>query len=645
LRELILYNNQLTGVIPTQFGTLTNLRVVLLQNNRLNGSLPPDIGNWTNLQTLLLQNNQLSGDVPTTFVNLTQLGTVDNLPNYGWTNNEEVDFGYNALFASNQSVRDFLFAKDADWAYTQTIAPNMLTVSGVTIDSVTLAWVPILYTDDGGHYEIEFATNVAGPYSVHGTTTDKTASGYVVTGLTDNTQYYFRVRTFTPAHDDQQSDLYSDYSSIVTATPQAPPATPTSLTAGPATMNTMPLTWVDNADDETYYNLERSPGGANNWSQIALLPANTVNYLDAGLACNTVYDYRVRAYRSGDSKYSDYSNVASASTLVCPPPQPQTAGLYKDGMWNFRDTNTTGQPDVRFRFGPQEAGWTPLVGDWDGDGVDGIGVYKDGVWLLRNSADSGTREIAFVFNPLGAGAVPVVGDWNSDGIDTIGLYRNGMFVLRNSNSAGTRDLAFSFNPGSGWLPVAGDWNGDNYDTVGFYKDGRWLLTNTLQSSPSTFNFAFGPTQTGWLPITGDWDALNGDSIGLYKDGVWRLRNTNNAGGADIGFSFILGATGWKPVPGYRGGVGGLLALGLSEEPTAPILPILVTPTQEATSDVTASPSETTVAPTESPSVTETPLAPTETPTESAPIVTESPPLTATEAPPSEIPMPETTQDP
>ena len=102
----------------------------------------------------------------------------------------------------------------------------------------------------------------------------------------------------------------------------------------------------------------------------------------------------------------------------------------------------------------QRLEWTPLIGDWDGDGIDGIGLYKNGIWMLRNSTSSGKVDVAFVYNPLGQGALPVVGDWDRDGKDTIGVYRDGIWELRNSNSSGRYDIAFFFGPISGGQPVS-----------------------------------------------------------------------------------------------------------------------------------------------------------------------------------------------
>ena len=71
--------------------------------------------------------------------------------------------------------------------------------------------------------------------------------------------------------------------------------------------------------------------------------------------------------------------------------------------------------------------------------------------------------------PAGLGWKPLVGDWNGDGIDTIGLYDpvNGNYFLRNAHAPRAVDLVYGFGPpGLGWKPLSGDWNGDGADTVG-----------------------------------------------------------------------------------------------------------------------------------------------------------------------------------
>jgi len=53
-----------------------------------------------------------------------------------------------------------------------------------------------------------------------------------------------------------------------------------------------------------------------------------------------------------------------------------------------------------------------VTGDWDNDGRDTIGVYRNGVFYLRNSNTAGNADLYFA---LGIpGDLPIAGNW--DGI-------------------------------------------------------------------------------------------------------------------------------------------------------------------------------------------------------------------------------------
>ena len=70
---LYLSSNQLTGEIPAELGSLTNVEVLALHNNRLTGEIPAELGNLTNLERLFLTGNQLTGEIPAELGNLTNL--------------------------------------------------------------------------------------------------------------------------------------------------------------------------------------------------------------------------------------------------------------------------------------------------------------------------------------------------------------------------------------------------------------------------------------------------------------------------------------------------------------------------------------------------------------------------------------------
>ena len=62
--ELDLFSNGLSGEIPAELGSLSNLRVLRLRDNELSGEIPAELGSLSNLLALNLNGNDLSGCVP-----------------------------------------------------------------------------------------------------------------------------------------------------------------------------------------------------------------------------------------------------------------------------------------------------------------------------------------------------------------------------------------------------------------------------------------------------------------------------------------------------------------------------------------------------------------------------------------------------
>ena len=227
LSVIDLGNNQLTGSIPIELGNLTNLNDLSLHDNQLSGSIPANLGNLSNLWSLDLQNNYLSGQIPANFgnLNISSLRLNGNALSGEFPSsivqlvnlNYATDFGYNKLTTSNPSVIAFLNVKDPDWAQTQTIAPSDLQTEVKSTSEIQLSWTPINYAVDGGYYQISYGkSSSAAEKTIQ--TADKTVSGHTINGLDAGTKYYFKVRTYTPAHGAQQNDLWSEYGAITSAT-------------------------------------------------------------------------------------------------------------------------------------------------------------------------------------------------------------------------------------------------------------------------------------------------------------------------------------------------------------------------------------------------------------------------------------------
>jgi hypothetical protein len=161
------------------------------------------------------------------------------------------------------------------------------------------------------------------------------------------------------------------------------------------------------------------------------------------------------------------------------------------------------------------AGWQPVAGDTDGDGVGTVSLFKDGVWLLRDSEQGLPRLVRFGLK----GDQPVLGDWNGDGIDTIGVFRGGRWYVRDVNLSGpNRSFGYGL-PGD--VAVVGDWDGNGSTDIGVRRGVTWYQRDAASSGPTSRTFAFG--LRGDIPVAGDWDHDGRDTPGLFRAGTWFFR--------------------------------------------------------------------------------------------------------------------------
>ncbi len=94
----------------------------------------------------------------------------------------------------------------------------------------------------------------------------------------------------------------------------APPDAPALLTAKQVSGN-IELEWIDVAQNETGYSVERSLNG-NGFSEIAQLPANSTSFTDEAVSASQLVVYRVRAMDSDTDNHSAYSNPSAALTVA-----------------------------------------------------------------------------------------------------------------------------------------------------------------------------------------------------------------------------------------------------------------------------------------------------------------------------------------
>ena len=224
LRHLHLNGNHLSGPIPPILGNLTEVIDFQLEGNQLSGTIPTSLGNLHNVLTFQLHDNQLSGVIPSTLVSLTAVYT------------GSLTLSENALTAHDPALLSFLAARSSGWENWQTVPPTDVKpdagLGGGVLGGVT--WAPILYTSNGGYYEV-FVSEDGVNFKKNNATTDKTSHSATVPLPVAGTTYTFRVRSFTPKHGTQQNDIYSDYSPVTAMRiPQVGKAAITIVLHGPA---------------------------------------------------------------------------------------------------------------------------------------------------------------------------------------------------------------------------------------------------------------------------------------------------------------------------------------------------------------------------------------------------------------------------
>lgn len=266
-----------------------------------------------------------------------------------------------------------------------------------------------------------------------------------------------------------------------------------------------------------------------------------------------------------------YSHTTGVAEKIVNPYAPVSSGSYVPivGDWNgdgvdsiglydpvysrffLKNTLSGGPAEVVFDFGAPMAGWIPVSGDWNGDGIATIGLYDPmtSLFYLRNTNTTGMADMVVGFGAPWAAWRPIVGDWDGVGGDTVGLYdpATSVFYLRNSNTTGIADIAFAFGPPySSWIPLSGDWDANGTDTVGLYDPYtcQFYLRNSLSFGYADFVFGYGDPSAGWRPLTGDWNGNGSDTVGLYDPltSTFYLRNSNSSGYADLSIPFGV----WPP---------------------------------------------------------------------------------------------------
>ncbi|HVE59590.1 MAG TPA: fibronectin type III domain-containing protein [Pyrinomonadaceae bacterium] len=265
-------------------------------------ALSPNLPNEGAVYAVAGSSGKISGGLlnhPAMFVSLNNLGSM------------VLDVNGNRLDAKfireNGTIADYFTIIKGGTPPTVPNAPTNLTATAASSSAINLAWADGSTNEDG--FRIERSTDNVNFTEIG--TVAANITNYSAGSLAASTQYFFRVRAFNAAGN-------SAYSNTANATTQAAPPplpnAPAGLSAATVSASQINLSWTDNASNETGFKIERCAGvTCTNYAQIATVGTNVTTFSNTGLAKNTTYRYRVRAYNATGN--SAYSNIASAKTL------------------------------------------------------------------------------------------------------------------------------------------------------------------------------------------------------------------------------------------------------------------------------------------------------------------------------------------
>ncbi len=392
-----------------------------------------------------------------------------------------VNSGNNTVVATANSDS---YGRDLHMPYSRVVNITAATPTAATLSASVLSStsVRLNWTDSNTYksgYEVQRRLSGSGSFAWL-TTVSASTSTVTDTTAQPATAYDYKVRVLN-------NPAASPYSNVVTVTTAATaPNAPSSLAAAPQSATSIALSWADNSNNETNFEVQRRtlPSGA--FAVLITTAANVVSYVDSSASATTSYEYKVRAKNSAG--YSGFSNVATATTGQTVPTAPSgLTASYNSTTKQFTLTwadNSTNEQGFVPQFSYSGSAFSDLINPVGANVttyVSGanppIGSYQFRVRAYNAAGNSLYSNVAslLVINQSPATSIawiqPAENTWGPAGTLTAAGYA--------TNGSGTVTLVWRERSTSG---VWGGWNTVAYSAT-VSPDTTW--SNTISSGSPT----------------------------------------------------------------------------------------------------------------------------------------------------------------
>jgi len=162
-------------------------------------------------------------------------------------------------------------------------APSDLSATALDANSIQLIWTEHSANESG--YRVERSESSGSGFSEIALLASNTTSYTDNSGLSEGTQYFYRVQAYNGTGNSSDSNEAS------ATTPVSPPDAPTNLTFAPITTSSIQLNWSDQSDNENGFEIFVFADGS--YSSLRITGPDVTVYNHTGLSKDTEYSYRV----------------------------------------------------------------------------------------------------------------------------------------------------------------------------------------------------------------------------------------------------------------------------------------------------------------------------------------------------------------
>lgn len=375
----------------------------------------------------------------------------------------------NAGMARERIPKNFFSFVNGSLAATPA-APSAPAATALTYNTIRVNWTDNSSNETG--FELVRSGSANGVFQPVGTVSAN-ATSFTDSGLMASRAYYYKVRAIGSGG---ESGFAGPVNATTPAAPQTP-VPPSQLEAVGGANNSVSLSWVDNATNETGYRVYRSTNG-NDFTAVVTLPANANAYTDQSTVSQTAYYYYVKGINaSGEGNPGNTVQIKAGNAA----PVISTFGtlFVKTGSSTAKNFTVTDEPGDNITLSiPDQPSFITIAHTGGANyrlnitpTLDNVGWYTLELVATDNGGSSASQQLTIavtdtksrsVFVNLGHTGKTAPAPWNNwNG------YRGAGNTISNLKDESNSNTSFSLTTVNAWVAttVMGYMTGNNSGIV------------------------------------------------------------------------------------------------------------------------------------------------------------------------------------